>query len=225
MKILVISCIHNDAESILNFYDKLEELKFDVLVCPGDFTDSIFPKGFNRISLGRVVIEELKNFNKPLITVPGSWDKDLIKVLNDEGISVHGKGMVVGGVGFYGFGGAKTPFGLPFEPDDIEIEAGLERAYKNVADSELKIQVTHVPPKNTKLDIITAGAHVGSEAVREFIEKNQPDVAICSHIHESKGVDSIKKTKIINSGRFPEGYCGLIEIEKRNFDVKIINLM
>jgi hypothetical protein len=225
MRIVAISCIHNDVESILNFYDKLEELKFDIIVCSGDFTDSVFPKGFDRVSVGRVIIEELKSFNRPLLAVPGAWDKDLIKLLEQEDISIHGKGKVIGGIGFYGFGGAKTPFGLPYEPEEIEIEAGLERAYKDVLKAGVKIQVTHAPPKDTRLDIISTGIHVGSEAVKKFIEKNQPNVAICSHIHESRGVDFIKNTKIVNSGRFPEGYCGVIDIENGNVEVKIINLI
>jgi Icc-related predicted phosphoesterase len=225
MKIVVMSCIHNDVESILNFYEKLAELKFDIIISPGDFTDSVFPKGFTRVDIGRVIIEELKTFGKPVLVVPGSWDKDLIKMFEHEDISIHGKGKIIHGIGFYGFGGAKTPFGLPFEPEDIEIEVGLEKSYKDVLNSEFKVQVTHSPPKDTRLDIITAGVHVGSNVVRKFIESKQPDVAVCSHIHEAKGVDSIKNTKIINSGRFPEGYCGLIELERGKVDVKIINLI
>ncbi len=225
MRALVISCIHNDVESILNFYDKLGELKFDAIVCTGDFTDSLFPKGFDRAGVGRVIIEELKNFGKPLLAVPGSWDKELISILDEEGVSIHGKGRIIGGVGFYGFGGAKTPFGLPYEPEDPEIEAGLEKAYNDVLNADVKVQVTHAPPQNTRLDIISAGVHVGSAAVRKFIENRQPSVAICSHIHESKGVDYIKNTKTINSGRFPEGYCGIVDIEKGNADVKLISLI
>jgi len=157
--------------------------------------------------------------------VPGSWDKELISMFDKEGISLHGKGRIIDGVGFYGFGGAKTPFGLPLEPDDIEIEAGLERSFRDVAKAEVKIQLTHNPPKNTTLDMIPNGIHVGSDAVRKFIERSQPNVAVCSHIHESKGVDSIKNTKIINCGRFPEGYVGIIDVEKDSVEAKLFNLI
>lgn len=225
MKILSISCIHGDIENLMMFVDKVSALKSDIVVCPGDFTDYFLPRGFRRVDIGKIIIEELESLNKPLIVVPGSWDKELIDLFDKKNISVHGKGKIVSGIGFYGYGGAQTPFNTPFEPNDEEIESGLEKAYNNVKKSELKIQVTHAPPKGTNLDIIATGAHVGSVSVRKFIEKVQPNVAICSHIHEGRGVDEIKNTKIINSGRFPEGHCGLVNIENGSVDVKMISLI
>jgi Icc-related predicted phosphoesterase len=78
---------------------------------------------------------------------------------------------------------------------------------------------------NTKLDLIYSGMHVGSEVVRKFIENKQPEVAICSHIHEAKGIDFIGRTTIINPGRFPEGYCGIVNVEEKNIEAKIVNLI
>jgi Icc-related predicted phosphoesterase len=223
MKVVAVSCIHNDLESLINFSDKLENLKFDVIVCHGDFLDSPTKK-FTSLELGKLIVAGLKAFGKPLLVVPGAWDKELISYFEKEKISIHGKGVVINNVGFYGFGGAKTPFNLPYEPSEKEIEIGLEKGYNEVKEAEIKIQVTHSPPANTKLDIISSGAHVGSEAVRKFIENKQPDAAVCSHIHESRGVDLIGKTKIINTGRFPEGHCGLITISEKNVNVELINL-
>lgn len=223
MRIAVISCIHNDVESLVNFSDKLESLKFDLILCPGDFLDSPTKK-ITGLELGKLIVAGLKAFGKPLLVVPGAWDKELIEYFEREKISIHGKGVVVDKVGFYGFGGAKTPFNLPYEPSEKEIEVGLEKAYNEVKDVKMRVQVTHVPPANTKLDVIRSGAHVGSEAVRKFIESKKPAVAVCSHIHEGRGVDFIGRTKIINTGRFPEGYCGLITILDKKVDVELINL-
>jgi hypothetical protein len=223
VNILALSCIHNDVESIINYADKLVKLKFDVILSPGDFLDSPMKK-IGSIDLGKLIIAGLRAFDKPLLVVPGCWDKDLIKFFEDEKISIHGKGVIIDGVGFYGFGGAKTPFNLPYEPSEEEIEKGLMDAYKSVESVKLKVQLTHAPPLNSKLDIISSGAHVGSASVRKFIEKVQPDVAVCAHIHEARGTDEIGRTKIINSGRFPEGYCGLISVTDEKVEVKLINL-
>jgi len=44
------------------------------------------------------------------------------------------------------------------------------------------------------------------ELVREFIEKHQPDLCICGHIHESRNKDQIGKTLILNPGSIDRGY-------------------
>ena len=225
MNILAVGCIHNDVENLLPFIDRLAALKFDVIICPGDFTDSLLPKGFTRNDVAALIIEELRSLKRPVFVVPGSWDKDLIGFFDNEGISIHGAGQVYKGVGFFGFGGARTPFNLPFEPTDVELTKGLTSAYQMVEKAEFKVMVTHAPPANTKVDMITSGAHVGSDSVRKFIENTQPDVAICAHIHESRGSDTIGRTHLINCGRLPEGHCGIITLEKGNVGTKIVNLI
>jgi Icc-related predicted phosphoesterase len=48
--------------------------------------------------------------------------------------------------------------------------------------------------------------HVGSRAVAKMIEKYQPLLGLHGHIHESRGVQKIRKTTIINPGsEYSEG--------------------
>lgn len=92
------------------------------------------------------------------------------------------------------------------------------------------IYVIHAPPFNTKLDIITSGAHVGSKAIREFIEKEQPYLALHGHIHESPQmsgsfIDKIGKTACINVGSsYPEDKLNSIIIDIENLDLKYTEL-
>ncbi|MBI3766704.1 MAG: YfcE family phosphodiesterase, partial [Ignavibacteriales bacterium] len=53
---------------------------------------------------------------------------------------------------------------------------------------------------------------VGSSSVRKFIEKHQPDLAVCGHIHEARGQDSLEKSKIVNCGPAVNGYYAVVEI-------------
>ena len=224
MRIAAIADIHNDTETVLQSLDRMKEFGFDVIVCPGDFTD-MPPRGFTQENIGRLIIEELRSTGRPVMAVPGNLDLVLIPVLEKEKASVHGFGRTVGDVGFYGFGGAKTPFGTAYEPDDSEIEAGLRKAYDDVKSARFKVQVTHNPPFGTRLDMLPSGAHVGSKAVRKLIEELKPDAAVCAHIHEARGVDELGGTKIVNPGRLPEGYCGLVEIKDGGVTVEIISLI
>lgn len=47
------------------------------------------------------------------------------------------------------------------------------------------IYIMHAPPDNTCLDITYANTHVGSMAIRKFIEERQPYLTLHGHIHET----------------------------------------
>ncbi len=226
MKLLVLSDNHNDIENMFTFIDILSEHEFDVIIYAGDFSDINTPKGFTQEDVAKIIIEELRVFKRPVVAVPGNNDdKNIIDLINKENISVHGKGKIINNVGFYGFGGAQTPFNTSYEPKDEEIKKGLERAFIDVMKVNKKVQITHTPPIDTKLDYINTGMHVGSRVVRNFIEKYSPFVAVSAHIHEARGIDYINNTLLINPGRFAEGYVGFVDINKERPEAKIINLI
>jgi len=56
------------------------------------------------------------------------------------------------------------------------------------------VYAMHCPPDNTALDQLVGGMHVGSLAIREFIEETKPLLTLHGHIHETVDV----------SGRFVE---------------------
>jgi uncharacterized protein len=69
------------------------------------------------------------------------------------------------------------------------------------------VLVTHGPPHGTRCDMIGAGAHVGSRALRRFVETHQPPLVLSGHIHESPRVsssyrDTIGRTVVVNPGQF-----------------------
>jgi len=67
------------------------------------------------------------------------------------------------------------------------------------------LYVIHSPPDNTGLDLIDNDIHVGSMAIRRFIETYQPYLTLHGHIHETVEVsgnfkDKIGKTLCSSSG-------------------------
>ena len=60
-----------------------------------------------------------------------------------------------------------------------DIERFLTNGYNKVKNAKWKIMVCHTPPKDTAIDVIRSGLHVGSSVVRDFIIKIQ---ARCLHI-------------------------------------------
>ena len=75
--------------------------------------------------------------------------------------------------------------------------------------------VLHSPPHGTRCDMIGARAHVGSRAIRTFVERHQPPLVLAGHIHESPRVsssyhDTIGVTVAVNPGQFgTQRLCGV----------------
>lgn len=224
MRILVIGDIHNDIENMIAYLDKLSEKNIDVVIGTGDFTD-VGVKGFSQKDIAKLILEEMKTLKKPILCVPGNLDKEILPVLEAEKASIHGKGKVIGDVGFYGVGGAKTPFGTSLELSEGEVELMLTNGFNEVKSAKIKIQVTHAPPAGTRMDLIYTGAHIGSEAIRKFIEEHKPDVAISAHVQEARGIDELGKTKLLNPGKFSEGHYGIITIESGKITTKVESLI
>jgi len=133
--------------------------------------------------------------------------------LTEKGINLHRNGFIRDDVGIFGVGGSNpTPFNTPTEFSEVEIETFLHEGIDKVKDTKFKIMVPHMPPKDTKIDIISTGAHVGSQSVRDFILKHKPDISLSGHIHEARGRDKIENTIVFNAGMFREG--GYVVITK-----------
>jgi Icc-related predicted phosphoesterase len=75
--------------------------------------------------------------------------------------------------------------------------------------------VFHSPPRDTACDLIASRAHVGSRAIRAFLEKHQPPLVLSGHIHEAPRVssgyrDAIGRTVVVNPGQFGHSrLCGV----------------
>ncbi|MBX2991804.1 MAG: metallophosphoesterase family protein [Bacteroidetes bacterium] len=206
MKILALSDIHGAYRrmlDIVNFHSSV-----DVIVVAGDLTTNGSPEEAEE------AIDQLQRFRKPLLVVAGNMDPPLLDdVFVRLGVSLNGRGVVISGVGFSGVSASPiSPLRTPNEISEEEISARAELGLMQVSGAEINLFVPHSPPLNTKLDRVHTGRHVGSSAVRSFIEKHQPHVVICGHIHEARGVDRIGSAEIINCGPVGSGFYGLISI-------------
>lgn len=202
MKIIALSDIHGRRG-----YDKKKNNILscaDIVVVAGDITN------FGSKNDASLVLDELLVLNRNILAVPGNCDRpEVIDLLKAKGFNLHGEIREFKDILFFGIGGSGvTPFNTPQEYSDEEFEAILNRYKKG---QYINIFVSHSPPYKTKVDKTLMGMHVGSKKVREFIEKQQPHICVCGHIHEARNIDQIGKTIIVNPGIFPK-FCALIEI-------------
>jgi len=75
------------------------------------------------------------------------------------------------------------------------------------------VLVSHPPPRGTDLDRSFAHLHVGSAAVRKFLDAGRANLCICGHIHESAGEQSVGGALCVNLGPFKNGNYALVRIE------------
>jgi uncharacterized protein len=79
------------------------------------------------------------------------------------------------------------------------------------SDPRRTIYVCHTPPFNTPLDEMPRGRHVGSKALRAFIEQHAPPLTLHGHIHESPALSGryaaqLGATWSINPGHDPKRF-------------------
>jgi Icc-related predicted phosphoesterase len=103
----------------------------------------------------------------------------------------------------------------------------LNKIFSQVKPNKPVLFLFHDPPKDTKLDLINNpnspmnGKHVGDEINREFIEKYQPQVAVCGHMHETQGTDKIGKSLVINAGYGRVGQFLILDIKGGNIKYEL----
>jgi hypothetical protein len=96
---------------------------------------------------------------------------------------------------------------------ESEIADHLEAACEGVSASARLVLVSHQPPSNTAVDRAGIGKHVGSAAVRHFIERHRPRLCFSGHIHEAQGTDTIGETLLVNPGPFLDGRYAWVELD------------
>lgn len=217
MKILALTDVHG-------VYDIAEEIvrkeSPDVLIICGDLTTV----GTMREAEEAIVC--FRSYVDRVFCISGNMDLPQHDELFERlGVSLNGRGVIHGSIGFFGVSAAPhSPLHTPYEISEEEIARRMTSGYKQIAESTIKVLVSHAPPFGTKTDITHSGIHVGSMAVRDFIEEIQPDVIVCGHIHEAWGQDVIEKSRIINCGQASRGNYGVIEISESGIDLKNFRL-
>ena len=194
MRVIAFSDLHGSIDVVERIL--VLERNFDVVILAGDITTVGTPSQLEN------AIRRVEAFGKPILAVAGNMDPlALERKLDQLGVSIDSRGRLLGDVGFFGVSAAPaSPLRTPNEISEREITDRAEAGWKDVADAHWKVFVPHASPKDTALDLVPSGKHVGSSAVRDFIRRRKPDATICGHIHEGKGEAVIGKTRVINAG-------------------------
>jgi len=149
----------------------------DLVIGAGDFCN--MREGLDR------AMQMLSGMAAQMVLVPGNAESaDELRAVALPNMTVlHGASVEIAGLRLFGLGCGVpvTPFG-GWSCDLSEEIAGQMLDACKAAD----ILITHSPPKGLG-DLTSAGLSVGSTAIRAAIERVQPQLALCGHIHDSWG--------------------------------------
>lgn len=208
MIIVALTDIHGNVPAV----DRVREAvaQADVVLLTGDLTH------FGRRADAAAVVDAVRRHNPRILAVPGNCDNpDVTAYLSEQGVSLHGAHAVVGGVAFLGLGGSlPCPGRTPTEFTEDQLTALLSAAATGLTPDLPWVLVSHQPPRDTALDRVHSGLHVGSSAVRDFIAAHEPLVCFTGHIHEAVGTDSIGATKIVNPGPLRNGRYAYAQVTR-----------
>lgn len=205
MKILFFSDIHGDLAALT----RLMAMEADHYICAGDLSN--FSRNLD--ACGEVLQQRAGRVH----VIPGNHETEdqVARLCEKFGLhAFHGQAFSMGHFHVAGLGySSPTPFETPGEYSEEEIARRLS-AFNGL---KPMIAAVHCPPMSTGLDKMRNFRHGGSTAVREFIEREQPEYFFCGHIHEAAGVaERLGETKAMNVGK--QGYLldlnpGLVKIQ------------
>ncbi len=194
MKILAFVDTHENLTALQRV--ERQANKADLLVCAGDI--SIFETHLD------AMMKRLGKIKKPILMIHGNHETSAVLgkycSFYKNITFIHNKLYKFQDCYFLGWGGGGFS----------QIEKEFERRIKKVNIHGKKVVlVTHAPPYNTKLDILSK-EHYGSKSITRYIQKNKNIILhVCGHFHENEGRhDRINQAKIINPG--PAGEMVLI---------------
>jgi Icc-related predicted phosphoesterase len=215
MKIISFGDVHMATRNLDRMAEVLRDT--DLVIVSGDLTN------FGGIDDARKVLDDVRRACSHVLALPGNLDRrEVTPFLEAEGIALHGKGVVVDGIGIFGCGGSNiTPFNTPTELTEDEIYETLRHGHAAVQDRRPLLMVCHTPPYKTNCDRIVGGKAVGSTSARRFIEEVKPDLCISGHIHESAAIDAIGPTTIINAGPFKGGGYIVVHADGSRLEAKL----
>jgi uncharacterized protein len=189
MRILAFSDLHHARARAADLVAASE--RADLVIGAGDFCN------MRQDLAGAMAL--LAGIAAPMVVVPGNAESaGELRAAVPEGVSVlHGQGVTIAGLTLFGlgYGVPETPFGA-WSCDLDEAAAAAILAPCTATD----ILITHSPPKGVG-DVTSGGVSVGSAAIRAAIERIQPRLALCGHIHDSWGAEGrIGAARVVNLG-------------------------
>lgn len=186
IRIYAVADLHGKKDRLEVVEKKVAQLKPDLLILPGDITGF-----FSR----HQTLKRLGSLNVQTMAVRGNseiWMSD--QRFSSFGIvPLHLARIQIKGGNIIGVSGA---FPLPFHTRIGLMEQALEKKLMKLVNNRT-ILVAHPPPYGTR-DEVSGRMHAGSRLIKNIMDRKQPKMVLCGHIHERAGQSTSGHSKVIN---------------------------
>jgi len=193
-RILSAGDLHGDVAQVRKLAERAEKENVDLVILCGDLT--FFDKNADNM-IGPFLAK-----HKKVLFIPGNHDSFATADFLAEVYpikNIHGYSVKYQEIGIFGCGGANV--GPVTALGEDEIFGLLKQGFDRIKYLDKRIMVTHVHPRESKMEHFSKFVP-GSDGVKKAIDKFQPDILLCSHVHEAEGIEEvIGKTRVINVGR------------------------
>lgn len=208
MRLLLITDLHGALHTISSIARRAGSC--DALLLGGDITH------FGSPDEAQQIVEAARRFAPQVLAVAGNCDSAAIeRRLIECGVSVFGRARRLGDWAVHGVSAMPPWRGTMYELSEQQIAAALEAGALEAADAPRRLVLSHAPPRDTTLDRTREGRHVGSQALRSFIERSRPSLVVCGHIHEARGIETMGTTIVVNCGAAQRGLFAVAELDEQ----------
>lgn len=206
MKILCITDLHGQRSALARILAAAGPV--DVVLLGGDITN------FGSSADAERIVRASQASGAKVLAVAGNCDSAIIEQrLVDLGVSLYLRGVVIEGVGFHGLSGMPPWIRSMYHFTEAELAEALRTGYKQITGAQRHVVVSHPPPLAQLVDRTRSGQHVGSTALRTFIDQTQPLLVLCGHIHEARGIERIGRTTVVNCGPAAQGAYAFAQLD------------
>ena len=208
MKILAITDLHDKRASLERILADVGPVDTNLL--GGDITNFGSAKDVTRL------VQIAAQSGAKVLAVAGNCDSPQIEQqLVELGVSLHGRGVVIGNVGFHGVSAMPLWRSGMYQFTEEQIAQFLRTGHDQIAGAKHVVVLSHFPPRNERVDRTDRGDHVGSTSLQAFIRDTQPQLVLCGHIHEGRGIELLDQTTVVNCGLGAAGSYALADVGER----------
>ncbi len=207
MRLLCVTDLHDKRSTL----DQIlaDAGRVDAVLLGGDLTNFGGPADAERL------IQQVAACGVPTFAVAGNCDSAAIEQhLIHLGVSLFQRGLVIDGVGFQGLSGMPPWHASMYQFSEDDLAAALDLGFRQLQGATTHVVLSHAPPRAEQVDLTGQGRHVGSTALRAFIDRVQPALVACGHIHEGRGIEALGRTLVVNCGAAANGSYALAEIDQ-----------